>query len=81
MLIKILGTTMLKSSKGAQSLGPVDVDKVDSLIPLSLKWMHSLASDKRESAAYDEALYIFYEIIRLLFEWYGKEKNIHVGAK
>jgi hypothetical protein len=43
--------------------------------------MHSLASDKRESAAYDEALYIFYEIIRLLFEWYGKEKNIHVGAK
>jgi tetratricopeptide (TPR) repeat protein len=70
------------SSKGARSLGPVDVDKaqfVDS-DHLSLKRMHSLASDEMKSGAYDEALYIFHEIIRLLIERHGEENNIHVGA-
>lgn len=70
------------SSKGARSLGPVDVDKaqfVDS-DHLSLKRMHSLASNEMKSGAYDEALYIFHEIIRLLIERHGEENNIHVGA-
>ncbi len=33
-----------------------------------------------ESGAYDEALYIFHDIIHLLFEWHGNKNNIHVGA-
>lgn len=70
------------NSKGARSLGPVDVDKsqfVDS-DHLSLKRMHTLASNEIKTGDYDEALFIFHEIIRLLIERHGEENNIHVGA-
>jgi len=70
------------TNKATRSLGPVDVDNAQFVESdhLSLKHMHALAADEIKAGDFDEALFIFHEIIRLLIERHGEENNIHVGA-